>query len=111
MSDWIRICDIGDIPRLGARVVPRPAEVNIAVFRTEDDEVYALTDRCPHRGGPLSQGIVYGQRVACPLHNWTVELDSGCAVAPDAGCVQRFPVKVEAGAIYLSLTPDEHHDR
>ena len=103
MNDWIRICDITDIPRLGARVVPRPGEASIAVFRAADDHLFAVTDRCPHRGGPLSQGIVFGHRVACPLHNLHIELESGCAVAPDTGCVQRYPVKVLGGAVYLGL--------
>jgi nitrite reductase (NADH) small subunit len=101
MNDWIRVCDIADIPRLGARVVPRRGEDNIAVFRTADDSVFAVTDRCPHRGGPLSQGIVFGHRVACPLHNLHIELDTGCAVAPDTGCVERHPVKVSGGVVYL----------
>ncbi len=100
---WTRICRTDEIPRLGARVVRRAQPPNIAVFRTATDSFFALADRCPHRGGPLSQGIVYGERVACPLHNTCVELDSGCAVAPDKGQVERFPVKVDGGAVYLEL--------
>jgi nitrite reductase (NADH) small subunit len=103
MSGWTRICAIEDIPRLGARVVRRAEEPNVAVFRTADDKFFALADRCPHRGGPLSQGIVYGERVACPLHNTCVELDSGCAVAPDKGEVRRYAVRVEDGVVYLDL--------
>jgi nitrite reductase (NADH) small subunit len=93
-----------DIPCLGARVVRTAAHGDIAVFRNADDEVFALEDRCPHRGGPLSQGIVFGRRVACPLHGWTVGLDDGCAVAPDQGCAKSFPVRIEAdGSITLIL--------
>jgi nitrite reductase (NADH) small subunit len=103
MTHWTRICSINDIPRLGARVVRRPEGPNVAIFRTAADVFFALADRCPHRGGPLSQGIVYGERVACPLHNTNVELGSGCAVAPDKGQVQTFPVKVEAEFVYLDL--------
>lgn len=103
MNDWIRVCDITDIPRLGARVVPRSGEHNIAVFRAADDHVFAVTDRCPHRGGPLSQGIVFGHRVACPLHNLNIELETGCAVAPDTGCVERHRVKVAGGVVYLGV--------
>ena len=102
---WIRVCRLDDIPVLGARVIERPLRAggNIAVFRTASDAVFALSDRCPHKGGPLSQGIVHGERVACPLHGWNLELDTGCAVGPDEGCAQRFPVKVEASVVYLDI--------
>ncbi len=93
MSDFRDVCALDDIPRLGARRVRRADGVDIAVFRTADDRVFALLDRCPHKGGPLSQGIVFGDRVACPLHNWTIELSSGQAVAPDEGCTNRFAVE------------------
>ena len=102
MSNWTRICRVDDIPMLGARVVERPAAVgNIAIFRNGEDKLFALLDRCPHRGGPLSQGIVYGDRVACPLHGWSIELGDGCAVAPDQGCTTRFAVKVDGDRVYL----------
>jgi len=100
---WTRICSVDDIPQLGARVLRRAQGPNVAVFRTAADKLFALADRCPHRGGPLSQGIVFGERVACPLHNTCVELDSGCAVAPDKGRVQSFSVKVDAGIVYVDL--------
>lgn len=103
MSNWIRICAMEEIPRLGARVVRRTEEPNIAVFRTDTDRLFALADRCPHRGGPLSQGIVFGERVACPLHNTCVDLDTGCAVAPDKGNVRSYPVKLDGGVVYLDL--------
>ncbi len=104
--EWIEVGVLSDIPRLGARVV-RTAEGDIAVFRTADDEIFALRDKCPHKGGPLSQGIVHGKRVTCPLHDWKIHLDTGSAVAPDEGCAARFAVTVEDGRIMLSLTPDE----
>jgi nitrite reductase (NADH) small subunit len=106
MDRWTRICRLDELPVLGTRVVERPGADNVAVFRTATDRIFALRDRCPHKGGPLSQGIVYGERVACPLHNWSIELDSGCAVAPDQGCAQRFPIRVEAGIVYLGLGSD-----
>ncbi len=102
MSEWQEIGRIEDIPRLGARVV-RHDDGDIAVFRTAKDEVFALRDRCPHNGGPLSQGIVHGTRVTCPLHNWVIELDSGEAVAPDEGCTGHFPVMLEDGKILIQL--------
>lgn len=102
--DWTRICALQDIPVLGARRVPRPQGLDVAVFRNAADEVFALLDRCPHQGGPLSQGIVFGASVACPLHNWRIGLADGCAWAPDAGCTPAFQVKVEGGDVFLSPT-------
>jgi nitrite reductase (NADH) small subunit len=109
MSAWKPVCRIEDIPVLGARRIEREGSViPIAVFRNAEDKVFALLDRCPHKGGPLSQGIVFGENVACPLHNWTIGLADGCARAPDQGCTQRFACKVEGGQVLLeaeALTP------
>jgi nitrite reductase (NADH) small subunit len=102
MNGWQKVCALEAIPQLGARVV-RSALGNIAVFRNAQDEVFALLDKCPHKGGPLSQGIVFGRKVACPLHGWNIALDDGNAVAPDVGCARTFPVKIEDGAVYLRL--------
>lgn len=102
---WLTVGRLEDIPRQGARVIRAP-DGDIAIFRTVDDEVFALRDRCPHRGGPLSQGIVHGRKVACPLHDWKINLDSGLAVAPDEGCAASFPVRVVDGVVELSLTPN-----
>jgi nitrite reductase (NADH) small subunit len=102
MSEWIPICRVEDIPVLGARRVARAQGMDVAVFRNDQDQVFALLDRCPHKGGPLSQGIVFGTSVACPLHNWTIGLDSGCARAPDEGCTPRFAVQVDAGMVALN---------
>jgi len=99
-ADWIEIGGIDDIPRLGARTV-RTRGAPIAVFRTAADEIFALVDRCPHRGGPLSEGIVSGKSVACPLHNWVIELDSGAARAPDVGCAPTVPVRLVGRRIFL----------
>jgi nitrite reductase (NADH) small subunit len=99
---WKAVCRVEDIPVLGARRVAREgSSTPIAIFRNAEDRVFALLDRCPHQGGPLSQGIVFGELVACPLHNWTIGLADGCAQAPDQGCVQRFACKVEAGEVLL----------
>ena len=103
MSSWLEVGRLDEIPRLGARVV-RTAQGDVAVFRANDDRVFALDDRCPHKGGPLSQGIVFDHKVACPLHNWCIELHSGCAVAPDEGRTGSYPVKVEHGTVYLQLS-------
>ena len=90
MSNWKLICKLEDIPQLGSRVVHWEERGKIAVFRTSDDEVFALHDKCPHKGGPLSQGIVHGKRVTCPLHGWNIGLEDGHAVAPDVGGCKKF---------------------
>lgn len=99
---WVKVGRLADIPALGARVV-HAAGGDIAVFRTATDDVYALADHCPHRGGPLSQGIVFGTRVACPLHDRVIDLKTGNAIAPDTGCTPSYPVRVEDGIVLLQL--------
>lgn len=101
MQTWIEVCRVEDIPRLGARQLRRAGGDHLALFRNADDEVFALLDRCPHKGGPLSQGMVFGRSVACPLHNWTIALSSGEAAAPDEGCTPYFSVRVQDGEVQL----------
>jgi len=101
MSEWKTICKVEDIPMLGARRVRRAQGHEVAVFRNAENKVFALLDSCPHKGGPLSQGIVYGETVACPLHNWQIGLSDSCAQAPDVGCAQSFAVRIENGEVAL----------
>ncbi len=105
-TNWIEIGVLDDIPKLGARVV-ETQDGNIAVFRTGNDDLYAIRDECPHKQGPLSQGIVSGNRVACPLHDWKINLESGHAITPDEGCVATYPVKLDGDKILLSTTANE----
>jgi nitrite reductase (NADH) small subunit len=100
--DWVEIGVLDDIPPRGARRVATPMG-DIAIFRTAEDEVFALMDRCPHKGGPLSEGIVYGRAVACPLHNWIIDLATGEPTGADAGrgCTPRIEVRVEGARLYL----------
>ena len=100
--EWLDLGPVTDIPLRGARSVPVADGEEIAVFRTGDDRVYALVNRCPHKGGPLSQGIVHGDKVACPLHDWKISLVTGEAQAPDTGCVPTIPVRVVAGRIMIA---------
>jgi nitrite reductase (NADH) small subunit len=109
MNEWTPICRIDDIPVLGSRRVARPQGLDVVVFRNDMDEVFALLDRCPHKGGPLSQGIVFGTSVACPLHNWTIGLCTGQAAAPDEGCTPRFEVKLEGGQVLLNTAELASH--
>lgn len=101
--NWKLICPLEDIPQLGSRIVEWPGHGNIAIFRTADDTVYALHDQCPHKGGPLSQGIVHGRRVTCPLHGWNIGLDDGLAVAPDSGACGKFAARVDNGEVFIAV--------
>ena len=103
MSDWKKICTLGDVPVLGARVVDSEAHGRIAVFRSASDEVFAVLDKCPHKAGPLSQGIVHGDTVTCPLHSWKIQLRDGQVVPPDVGCVKHFATRVDNGEVFLAL--------
>jgi nitrite reductase (NADH) small subunit len=95
MTNWTEIARLEDIPRLGSRVL-KTDTMNIALFRTASDEVFAIKDECPHKQGPLSQGIVHGTSVTCPLHNWKIDLASGT-----------FATKIEGGRVFLALSADE----
>jgi nitrite reductase (NADH) small subunit len=100
--DWFEIGALDEIPRRGARCVTTP-QGRIGIFRTADDRVYAIEDRCPHRGGPLSQGMVHGASVSCPLHNWVFSLETGQAQGADEGAVKTLPVRLVEGRISLGL--------
>jgi nitrite reductase (NADH) small subunit len=100
--NWIAIGTIDDIPVRGARCVNTPLG-RIAVFRTAEDKVFAIEDQCPHKQGPLSQGIVHGNAVTCPLHNWVISLETGRAQGADEGAVRTIPVKVEADRLLIAL--------
>ena len=102
MKGWIKVCALDEIAPQGSRVVAS-SQGDIAIFRTADDQVFGLHDKCPHKGGPLSQGIVAGESVTCPLHSWNIDLSTGEAKAPDVGCARRYPVRVEAGSVLLAL--------
>ncbi len=102
MSDWKKLCPLEEIPRLGSRVVASE-HGDIAIFRLANDEVFAVHDKCPHKGGPLSQGIVSGGTVTCPLHGWKIGFEDGEAVAPDVGCVQSFSVKRVGDDVWIAL--------
>ena len=103
MSDqqyWYRACLESDIPPRGSIRV-RHGSVNIAIFKTASHQLFALEDKCPHKGGPLSAGMVHGNCVTCPLHNWDIALDSGKAQGSDEGQTTRYTVKVEDGVVLL----------
>ncbi|HQT80963.1 MAG: nitrite reductase (NAD(P)H) small subunit [Ferrovum sp. 37-45-19] len=100
--NWIPVGNLEDIPQQGSRVIST-SKGEIALFRTLEDEIFAIDNRCPHKGGPLSQGIVHGKRVTCPLHNWVISLASGEALAPDTGCTHRHEVRQNHGVLFLAV--------
>lgn len=101
---WVEICSTDDVPVRGCRVV-RTHQGPIALFRTATDEVFALENRCPHKGGPLGEGIVHDRKVTCPLHNWIINLEDGEATGADKGRARSFPVRLKDGRVYLDVSP------
>lgn len=99
---WIDIGHIDEVPLRGARLVKTHMGC-IAVFRTGEAEVFAASNTCPHKGGPLSEGIVHGQSVTCPLHNWVFDLNTGQAQAEE-GRIATYPLRLEAGRILIDGT-------
>jgi nitrite reductase (NADH) small subunit len=111
MDNWVKVAPLQEIQKLGARVVRahdgtgKPLE--IGVFRLEDDRVFAINNACPHKGGPLSEGLVYGEKIACPMHSWKISLVDGKAEEPDVGQTACYKTKVQDGMVYLKLKDQE----
>lgn len=103
MTIFVDIGPLDAIPRQGARLV-KTAQGCVAVFRTMDDQVFALDDRCPHKGGPLSEGIVHGTSVTCPLHNWVFDMNTGSAQGADQGTVRTYPIRVQQGRVMIDAS-------
>jgi len=97
---WLEIGALEDIPVRGARLIKTKLGC-VAVFRTGDDQVFAVDDRCPHKGGPLSEGIVHGSSVTCPLHNWVFSLETGLSEGPDAGQIGTYPLRIVQGRLEI----------
>jgi nitrite reductase (NADH) small subunit len=104
IGDWLDIGTLDEIPRRGARTIAVAGGEELAVFRTGDDRIFALVNRCPHKHGPLSQGIVHGHAVSCPLHNWKISLATGEALGEDKGCTPTIPVRLDGGRVLISRT-------
>lgn len=101
-QNWVSVGQLSDIPRLGARCV-KAGETTIAIFRTAEDQIFALEDKCPHKNGPLSNGIVHDGCVTCPLHNWVISLKTGEAQGADEGATASYPIKMEGEFILLDM--------
>jgi nitrite reductase (NADH) small subunit len=107
MVDWIEVGRVGDVPLRGSRVIATE-QGDIAVFKAADGRIFALWDKCPHKGGPLSQGIVHGTSVTCPLHNWVVGLETGEVKGPDQGCARKVPVQLDGDVIFMPASVLRH---
>jgi nitrite reductase (NADH) small subunit len=108
MPDWIEIGAVDDVPLRGSRVV-NTLNGDIAIFKSADGRIFALWDKCPHKGGPLSQGIVHADSVTCPLHNWVIGLETGEVKGPDQGCARKVKCKAEAGRVWIEAAVLLHH--
>lgn len=95
-----RVCDSAAL-EAGRSVCIAAAGMRVAVFRLHDGSVHALEDRCPHRGAPLSEGIVYDDFVACRDHGWSICLRDGKVAAPARGVVRVFSVSEHDGGVWV----------
>lgn len=102
IDNWVDVCALEDVPIQGSRIV-KTDQGCLALFRTTSDDVYALDDKCPHKNGPLSQGIVAGKTITCPLHNWVFSMETGEAQGADEGSVAVTPARLKDGRIQLDL--------
>lgn len=99
---WTDVGALTDIPLRGARMV-KTGNGCVAIFRTGEEELFATSNACPHKGGPLAEGIVHGRKVTCPLHSWTYSLETGEAQGADEGSIATYPVRHEKGRVLLDL--------
>lgn len=103
MSEFVRVADLAAFPPGSAHAFS-VGRYEVALFNV-DGELYALENACPHQGGPIADGWIEGRTVTCPWHAWCFELQTGKMTLGDFAWIPRFPVKVEAGAIYLGTEP------
>lgn len=102
-AEWLSVCTVEELVSAGVQTVALP-ELRAAVFRLADQQLFAIEDRCPHRGARLSSGVVYdGDKVACLDHGWCIRLTDGGVEPPEHGCVRTFPVKVEDGQVFVLI--------
>lgn len=105
VSNWVAVGKLSDIQPRGSRRVIF-GDIRIALFRTIRDDIFALRDQCPHKAGPLSEGIIHDNCVTCPLHNWVISLETGEAQGADVGATQSYEVRREGDQIFINLDPN-----
>ena len=108
---WVRIASTESVPPREGRAV-RVGEHEIALFNL-GNRFLAVDNRCPHRGGPLADGIVAGGAIVCPLHAWKVCLESGTVQRPAdaAACIRTYPAKVESDIVWIAIPGQTEHAR
>ena len=100
---WVKICAEDELTSKGV-LSARVQEIDVAVFRLADGRLFALEDRCPHRGARLSAGVIYEtDKVACLDHGWGIRLTDGGVEEPERGCVRTFALKVEGGDVLVRI--------
>jgi nitrite reductase (NADH) small subunit len=99
---WYKVCGVDEIPVMGARTV-RYNGLEAGLFRLSDGRVKAVENRCPHKGGPLSEGIVSGETVICPMHGLKINLVDGSVLPPDEGNVKTYEIKTEDEKVWIML--------
>ena len=102
MAKWIKITEVEKIPAMGSRVV-QYGDIEIAIFKTRDNSIFAINNKCPHKQGKLSEGLVHEHIVTCPMHNWDIDLKKGTALGNDSGCTNVYESKIESNIIYLNI--------
>jgi len=101
-KNWQLIADLKDLPKQGAKSYTI-GDRSIGIFRTFHNQIFAIHDQCPHKQGPLSEGLIHGKYVTCPLHDWTIDLQSGSCQSPDEGQVACYPLLIDGDEIWISL--------
>ncbi len=109
-NQWYAVTSCDSIPVREGRAVELDGR-QIAIFNLGDG-FRAVENRCPHRGGPLSDGIVSGAEVVCPLHSWTFDLVEGCVTNhPESqACLTTFPVRIEEGVVWVAIPVSEDRE-
>ncbi|AVQ33777.1 MULTISPECIES: nitrite reductase small subunit NirD [Staphylococcus] len=102
MAEKVKVAHMSEIePLIGKKVIV--GDKQIGLFLTEDGELKAINNVCPHKQGPLSEGTVSGHYVFCPLHDQKIDLNTGEVQEPDEGCVETYEVEIIDDEVYLCL--------
>ncbi|MEK9198473.1 nitrite reductase small subunit NirD [Ureibacillus sp. 179-F W5.1 NHS] len=99
----IKVLKIDEVAKDFGKTI-RVGETEIALFHLKSGEFYAIENRCPHKGGVLVEGLISGQHVFCPMHDWKIDVTTGKVQEPDHGCVKTYQVEVKGDDVYILLS-------